>query len=771
MLPYENQWPVFIFVFSLFLFVGFVGLFRLILCAVGMGFLVHFILPHMGRHHFALFVAGVADGMGHIVNRGERLGEALADDIGGIHDEEERILVDIFNQAAEPGDLGQVDDGKDNPLVRPGEGALPVQESRPVVDIAEDCISDFQRLVGYDEGRFSLGKADDETGGKIGADVHADEGADGRLKGENPCTGEDDDKIQRKDDVSDFQIVEFFQDGADYVQTAGIAVISVKNAHGNAEDNAAGDGGNHGVLDDFHLCQRGRKIDEQGNENRPQNRDGSIEFSDEFQGKGQDRDIQHQVRQADGNAGQVVNDHGDTGQAAGEEFVRHIKGIDAYGINEGADDGNGNEKQDALPEKGGTEVRTGDAVHGILRNEGNKKQRSKRTAAIKIKIYKTVTDFSALIITKGGPAENPFPERNRLDPGKTAFYNKEDFPRNRKTESGKEFAEGERNMKGKLLAAALFCGLAVFLSGCGTKTASGEGSAGYTVTDAAGREVVIPKKPEKILGTSAFIDTMLLGVVTADHLAGATAADRDPAISYIAEDTKDIPLTVPLMGAPAELIAQAKPDLIIASTYTKQDDLALYETMGIPVVVVKGPVNLEEVKESVRLIAAAAGEKERGERVVSRMEEKLAEADRVLSGVTGPRPKVYLISQMTRWGGPGSMYDELVTRARLDNAIGLAGARNGQSVSLEMLYKVDPDLFFVSTDRASDQTGAGKYRDAFLANPAVARMRAAQHVVPVPDKYIYSADQNSVYSVMAFANAGYGKPLFDLSDAKQIRGY
>lgn len=326
-------------------------------------------------------------------------------------------------------------------------------------------------------------------------------------------------------------------------------------------------------------------------------------------------------------------------------------------------------------------------------------------------------------------------------------------------------------MKGKLFAAALLCGLTAFLSGCGTKTAPGQGGAGYTVTDAAGREVVIPKKPEKILGTSAFIDTMLLGVVTADHLAGATAADRDPAISYIADDTKDIPLTVPLMGAPAELIAQAKPDLIIASTYTKQDDLALYRTMGIPVVVVKGPVNLEEVRESVRLIAAAAGEKERGERVVSRMEEKLAEADRVLSGVTGPKPKVYLISQMTRWGGPGSMYDDLVTRARLDNAIGLAGARNGQAVSLEMLYKVDPDLFFVSTDRASDQTGAGKYRDAFLANPAVARMRAAQHVVPVPDKYIYSADQNSVYSVMAFANAGYGKPLFDLSGAEQIRGY
>jgi hypothetical protein len=115
--------------------------------------------------------------------------------------------------------------------------------------------------------------------------------------------------------------------------------------------------------------------------------------------------------------------------------VRYIKGIDAYRVDESADDGNGNEKQDALPEKGGTEVCTGDSVHGILRNEGNKKQRSKGTAAIKIKIYRTVTDFSFLIITKGGPAENPFPGRIRLDLQGTAFYNEEDFLRNGRKEN------------------------------------------------------------------------------------------------------------------------------------------------------------------------------------------------------------------------------------------------------------------------------------------------------------------------------------------------
>lgn len=272
------------------------------------------------------------------------------------------------------------------------------------------------------------------------------------------------------------------------------------------------------------------------------------------------------------------------------------------------------------------------------------------------------------------------------------------------------------------------------------------------------------------MGNSASIDTMLLGVVTPDKLIAATEADRDPAISYIANDTKNIKMTVPLMGLSMELVTEAKPDLIIASTYTKGEQLDLYRNMGIPVVVIKGPRSIEEVESDIRIIAAATGEKERGEKVVAKMDEMLTESDKRLSEEKGKRPVVFLVSQMTRYGGPGSMFNELLTRARLENAIGLAGVSNGQMISPEQIVKVDPDMFFVSTDRESDTTGASRYRDSFLANPAIAQMRAAKHIVLVDDRYIYAASQNAVYAVRALANAAYG-PIFDMSGEKQIRGY
>ena len=322
----------------------------------------------------------------------------------------------------------------------------------------------------------------------------------------------------------------------------------------------------------------------------------------------------------------------------------------------------------------------------------------------------------------------------------------------------------------KISALCLAFLLAASLSGCGMKSMAPSAGKGYVVKDATGAEVKIPKKPERILGNSAAIDTMLLSVVTPDKLVAATEADRDPVISYVAEDTKNISLTVPLVGLSMEIVTKAKPDLIVASLYTKANELDMYRNLGIPVVVIDGPRSIQQVKDDVRIIAAAVDEKERGENVVRKMDAQLQEIDDRLAQETGKRPVVYLVSQMTRYGGPGSMFNELLTRARTDNAIALAGGVNGQATSTELIVKTDPDMLFVSTDRASDTTGASKYRDDFLANPAIANMRAAQHIVPVADRYIYSSTQNCVWAVKGLANAAYG-PIFDMSGEGQIRGY
>lgn len=324
----------------------------------------------------------------------------------------------------------------------------------------------------------------------------------------------------------------------------------------------------------------------------------------------------------------------------------------------------------------------------------------------------------------------------------------------------------------KLLALCMAVLFTASLAACGIQPKeSAVTSEAYTVTDATGAVVIIPKKPMRILADSSSLDTMILGIVPADHLVAVSLSTKDPAISYVAKETAGIEKTIPLAaGVSMEDLTALNPDLIICSNYSRPKDVELYKNMGFPVVTVKGPTSVAEVENAVRLIGEALGEKERGEKVVSQMEDHFAHIEDVLSKEKKPEPTALLISQMTSYGGPGSMYHELLTKAHIRNAMEKMGVANGQLMSLEKMVESDPDFLFVSKDRTSDETGAGKFRDGILANPAIQSLRAYHHIIPLDDKYIYSSTQNCVYAVEAMANAAYGD-LFDLSHEENIKGY
>ena len=329
----------------------------------------------------------------------------------------------------------------------------------------------------------------------------------------------------------------------------------------------------------------------------------------------------------------------------------------------------------------------------------------------------------------------------------------------------------ENTAKRSVIYTILFLLAVLLFTGCSMKkTETPADSSAYQVTDAFGHTVTLPHKPRRILGTSSSIDTMLLGVVEPDRLVACFTADKDPAISYVSEETKDIALTIPLNGISMEVLTKAAPDLIIASSYTQPAELTMWRNLGYPVIMIDGPTSIEQVKRDIRIISAAAGEKERGEKVIAEMDRQLAEIDTVLGQRTEPQPKALLVSQMTSYGGPGSMYHELLTRARIRNAIGEVGVSNGQLLAGELIVKSDPDFFIVSSDRPSDETGAGRFRNEFFANPAIQNMRAYGNVQVLNDRYIYAASQNCVYAIKAMANAAYG-PIFDMTEEKQIKGY
>lgn len=294
------------------------------------------------------------------------------------------------------------------------------------------------------------------------------------------------------------------------------------------------------------------------------------------------------------------------------------------------------------------------------------------------------------------------------------------------------------------------------------------GAEAYEIVDYQGTVVKLPHKPQRILTLSLGFDVMTLGVAEPKRLVAVNKAAADPGISYIVEETKQI--NPKLLAYAFETVVALKPDLIIASTWTNAEMIAGYRDIGIPVIVCKGPDTVEDVQDTVMLIARAVGEEEAGRNVVKTMEAELKVTAEVIARQGVKKRVGMLISQMTSYGGKGCMFDEMCTKAGVINGISAMGLSNGQPVTKEAIVACKPDFFMVSEPRRLTSAGSKAFLDSYVHDPALQSLSALKHITPIPDRHLYSATQNCVYAIRGIANAAYGD-LFDLSQEKLIKGY
>lgn len=235
---------------------------------------------------------------------------------------------------------------------------------------------------------------------------------------------------------------------------------------------------------------------------------------------------------------------------------------------------------------------------------------------------------------------------------------------------------------------------------------------GYGVEDVRGKSVRLSHPPQKILTDSLHLDETLLTLVPAERLAGAYYLDREPGISFVAEETRKVEPV--LRDYTPETVARVKPDLFLASTWSDPGLIQKVEEMGIPVVVCYGPVDLEQIQKNVRLMAHAVGNPQGGEKVISQMEERLQQTEQVLSGIQGPEPVGMLVSLMSRYGGTGSLYDDLCRRAHIRNGLAEAGLKNGQPLTREGILQANPDFFWFLSPMERKKKPMTDSRNSFL---------------------------------------------------------
>ena len=299
--------------------------------------------------------------------------------------------------------------------------------------------------------------------------------------------------------------------------------------------------------------------------------------------------------------------------------------------------------------------------------------------------------------------------------------------------------------------------MSALLISCGVPSSNTEQSAAYTVTDIEGTVVAFPSPPKRIVTLSMSTDETMLGLVEPQRMAAVNTLLDDPVSSNVTGLVKEIPQRI---GNPTvEEIMALQPDLVVVPDWGDLTMVPSLREVGLKVIVCKGASNLAEIRETIELLAAAAGVPERGQKLRAMMDAKLAEIQEKVAKIPqAERKRVVLISLMGGYGGLGSSFDEACHYAGVINGRAELGIRDFQVMTKEQLVQIDPDILFLPTYNDHGKYDVEKFRREYLDDPSLQTMKAIRNEAFAEpfEGYIYNCSQDFVFGVQEIAYRVYG---------------
>jgi len=233
--------------------------------------------------------------------------------------------------------------------------------------------------------------------------------------------------------------------------------------------------------------------------------------------------------------------------------------------------------------------------------------------------------------------------------------------------------------------------------------------------------VSLDAPPQRILALSLGHDEMLLALVPRDRFAGVGPFTADPTYSNVADQVAD--MTQVQSGV--EHVLAAKPDIVVVSRYTTADLAALIKEAGVPVVRSALESSAAGNIPNILLLGYLLGVEERALELVAEIERRLAVVtERVPAPGAPTRPAVLAIarwSETTFAAGDGSTEGGIIEAAGGVNAAARDGVVSHQSVSMESIAAMNPDVILITQPADS---GGSDLRDDLLGATALAEVPA-----------------------------------------------
>jgi iron complex transport system substrate-binding protein len=247
--------------------------------------------------------------------------------------------------------------------------------------------------------------------------------------------------------------------------------------------------------------------------------------------------------------------------------------------------------------------------------------------------------------------------------------------------------------------------------------------------------------PRRIISLDLCTDQLLVELVDRSRIAAVTHLLGDTSVSAIPEKARGIPIT----HGGAEDVLRYDPDLVLAGPFGVSATVDLLRRLGLKLVIVPLPNGIDGVRASVRAVAAAVGEQDKGEAMVAAFDRRLS----ALARPVGPPPTAVIYQIGGTVSGPGSLADAALAAAGFRNMSATYRLTRGGQVPLESLVARPPDLLVLASN-------IEEYRTALadnLRHPIIRQLRQRGASLELPWRHWLCGTPHIVDAIELLASA------------------
>jgi len=211
-----------------------------------------------------------------------------------------------------------------------------------------------------------------------------------------------------------------------------------------------------------------------------------------------------------------------------------------------------------------------------------------------------------------------------------------------------------------------------------------EKQAGFTVIDDYGREVTLPKNPQRIISLAPSSTEILFAVGLGYRVVGVDDNSDYP------EAAKNKTKIGSYLNPNLEVIASLEPDLILVTDITSKEYVASLEEKNFTVVVL-APKTIQGIIRDIRVVGAIGNKTTEANNLADNLEQRINAITSKTSNSSLYRPKVY-VEYYPYWTyGPGSFGNDLISMAGGKN-IAETTATAYSEITNEFVVASNPEL-------------------------------------------------------------------------------